>query len=469
MSQIIEELPASRRRTAFETVLMGGGFVLFLVMLYEMHEPGETGTFINPPLIALAAALLVWPIRRLMPVRALLLSGGLLLLLWFMTQLAGILVPFVAVYLLAYLLEPAISWLNKRYNVPRWLSSLGVVLLVLGGLTLLLLLVIPSLLGEIQSLGTRLINVIGRARDWAIHSTLLDRLAETGLADKDELITQITTGMQAMVTSLTGSLPALVQGVVSSISTVLGVITLLAVLPVVLYYLLKDYPFITRRVLELFPTFDGQREYLLRAGGIVGSYLRGQLIIGGIAAFNVSVLLTIFAFPFAILLGIVTGLLNLIPNIGALLTMILGIAVALVFGDPVAKDLILVVAVLLGQSLLEQSILGPTILSNQVGLHPILIILSLFVFGYFMGIFGLFIAVPMTALLMTLYKAYREKITLELSNFSESTSNALGPLVTTTTLHPAHSGNVSPLQSDEIPTEPVIEPREDSAEEQSGT
>jgi len=75
-----------------------------------------------------------------------------------------------------------------------------------------------------------------------------------------------------------------------------------------------------------------------------------------------------------------------------------------------------VVIVLLGQNLLEQSILTPNILSHQVGLHPVLILLSLFVFGFFLGIFGLLIAVPTTALLATYYKAYRKELQLDLFN-----------------------------------------------------
>jgi predicted PurR-regulated permease PerM len=146
----------------------------------------------------------------------------------------------------------------------------------------------------------------------------------------------------------------------------------------------------------------------------VGNYLRGQLLISGIAAFNVSVLLLLLDVPFALLIGLVAGLLNLIPNLGALITMILGVMLMFIFGDPWYWDVLKVVAVLLGQGIFESSVLTPKIMSHQVGLHPVLILLSLFVFGYFMGIFGLLIAVPATAILMTIYKTYRDDMTMEL-------------------------------------------------------
>lgn len=432
MPSSVPETPPSQRRTALEAVMVAGALVLFLVMLYEMHESREGGTFVSPLLVAAAGAILIWPLRKLTPVRGLLLAGTLLLVLWMMRQLAGILLPFAAVYLIAYFLEPAVSWLRRRYDVPRWVSAMGFVGLVVGVVALIIVLIVPSLLGEIQTLGARLITAIGDLRAWAVTSPLLDRLAQTGIVDKNVIVAQITTGMQDLVSDLTGSLPLIVTRVVSSITAILGVVTLAAVLPVVLYYLLKDYPFIARRVSELFPTFGGRRDYLVRVSSIVGSYLRGQMIISAIAAFNVGLLLTIFGFPFALLLGLIAGLLNLIPNIGALITMVLGVAVALIFGDPVLKDLVVVVAVLMGQALLEQSILSPKILSSHVGLHPVLIILSLFVFGYFMGLIGLLIAVPLTALLMTFYKAYRDTMTLDL-NWGGDTAGFHKPLTVSTT------------------------------------
>lgn len=427
-----DNAPQSTRRTALEAVVVGGAFVLFLVMLYEMHAAPASTTSLTPLLTAFAGAILIWPLRKLRPVRGLLMAGSLLVVLWLLQQLAGILLPFAGVFLLAYLIEPAVSWSYRRHAVPRWVSSLGFVLLVLGVFALLFVLLVPTLLGQVQTLGMNLFKAIGQLRTWAISSPLLDRLAQTGLAEKDELVDQITSAMQEAVNGVTASLPQILTGVVSSITAILGAITLAAALPVVLYYLLKDYPFIVRRLAELFPTFGGRRDYLVEAGSIVGNYLRGQLIISAIGAFNVGLLLTIFGFPFSILMGVITGMLNMIPNIGAFITMVLGILLALIFGDPVFKDLLIVVGVLLGQGLLEQTLLSPRILSSHVGLHPVLIILSLFVFGYFMGVFGLFVAVPLTALMMTFYKSYRDEMTLEL-NFGGDTSGIHQAAAVTTT------------------------------------
>lgn len=79
--------------------------------------------------------------------------------------------------------------------------------------------------------------------------------------------------------------------------------------------------------------------------------------------------------------------------------------------------------VLLGESLLEQSVLTPNILSYQVGLHPLLVLFSLLTFGVLLGVFGLLIAVPVTAILVTGHRAYRDELTLDLSEYG-TTGNA---------------------------------------------
>ena len=397
------------RPTAFQTTLLAGGMILFLVLLYEMRA------FLNPPLVAAAIGILLWPLRSVAVVRTVLIAAGFLLLMWFLDELSAILIPFATVYLLAYLFNPLVTHVEQRFDVPRWLSSLIATALLIGTFTFFFFLIIPSIVGQIEILATQVVSTIGDLRNWLQTTTTLDRLAETGMIDKQEVIGQLTQFVQEQATNVARSIPDAVQRVLSSITTLLAVITLATVMPVVHFYTLKDYPFITPRIMELFPTVGGRRDYLVKASKIFGNYIRGQLLISAIAAFNVSVALMLLDMPFALLIGILGGLLNMIPNIGIIVANVIGILIALIFGDPWYIDLIKVMGVLLGQSLLEQAVLTPNIMSYQVGLHPVLIILSLFVFGYFMGALGLLIAVPVTALIMAFYKTYRNQIQLELA------------------------------------------------------
>ncbi|MEX0747375.1 MAG: AI-2E family transporter, partial [Rhodothermales bacterium] len=403
-----QEANSDGRLTAFQTALLAGGFILFLVMLYEMQG------FLSPPLVAVAAVMILWPLRKFRTAQAILFATAFLLFMWFLDELSTILLPFVTVYLLAYLFDPFVTRLNKRLRVPRWASALVVTLLLVGAFTLIFFLLVPSLVSQFEVLARRMIDVFGDLSFWLRTTTLFDRLEETGLVNKEEIVAQLTQFVNSQASALAAGIPDAIRRVLSSINVIIGIITVLTVMPVVHFYTLKDYPSIKRRLVELFPTFGGRREYLVQAGGIVGNYLRGQLAISAIAAVNVSVVLIILDMPFALLIGILAGILNMIPNLGIILTNIIAILIGLIFGDPWYWDVMKVVLVLFGQSLLEQTVLSPNILSHQVGLHPVLIILALFVFGYFMGWFGLLIAVPATALFMTFYKSYRDQLSIDL-------------------------------------------------------
>jgi predicted PurR-regulated permease PerM len=410
-----------QRLATFESSLVFGGVALFLVFLIQLRE------FLNPPLLAVAAVIMLWPVRNHRTVRAILLAGSFLLFLWFMDQLRGILLPFVVVYLIAFLFDPLVTRLREAYGVPRAASAGAITVLMIGMLGLIVFLLVPSIINELESMAARLLYGLAGMRDWLATVPFLDRLEEAGIIDKQELTAQLTTLVQEQSMRMTESVPLVVDRVLRSIGSLLAVIMIGALLPAVLFYTLKDYPFISRRLFELFPTFGGQRDYLQQAGTVVGNYMRGQLIIAAISTVNVSVFLLLFDVPFALLIGILTGILNLIPNVGAVVLNVVASLIAVIFGDPWFTTLIIVQAVILGQQLLEATFLTPKILSAHVGLHPVLIVLSLFVFGYFLGIIGLLIAVPATALIMTVYKSYRERMNLDLATSHAPTTVSQAP------------------------------------------
>lgn len=398
----------------FDAILLSGSMIVFLVMLYAMGKPAGEGWFLSPLLLAAAGLLLLWPLREERVGRTLLLTGGVLLLVWLLKVLGGVLFPFILVFILATLFNPLVAQLQERFRIPRWVSSIVVTALALGFILLVVLQVVPNLVAQAETLAVRGFESVDGIQGWLASTSMLDAFEESGLLDRQQVAAEIGASVQNLADSLTTNLPNVARNLFGYFSSLLNLFLIIGVVPVLLYYMLKDYPFITRRLVELFPTFGGRRDYLVQASEVVGNYMRGQLIISAIAAFNVTVLLLLFNVPFALLIGLLTGILNLIPNIGALITAVIAVLITLVFGGP--WQWLVVLGVLLGQNVLEQSFLSPKILSREVGLHPILILLSLFVFGYFLGLLGLLIAVPITAMLMTSYKAYRHELSFELSS-----------------------------------------------------
>jgi predicted PurR-regulated permease PerM len=401
----------------FQGALLLGGLVAFFFLLIELSG------VMNPLLLATAATVLVWPMREHPMARSLLLAGGLVLLWWLLMVTGEVLLPFAVVYLLAYLLDPPVSAAYRRWNIPRWASSLALTLVAVGALVAVFVFLVPNVVVRVEELVAGLLESLSHAQEWIMESTLVAYLDEADLIAREELEARLTSVLPEQIGGLVAQIPVALEALTRSVSAIIALIVTVTLIPVLLFYTLRDFPTIERNLIGLFPKVDGSRDYLQQVGHIVGSYLRGQLAISLIAAFNVGVLLAIFGVPFPLLIGLLAGALNLIPNVGVIITNVLGVGIAFIFGTPV--DALVVVLVLFGQQILEATILSPNIMSHQVGLHPVLVILSLLLFGATMGFFGLLIAVPLTALLVTFYKTYREEMTLNLSEYANGGSRLI--------------------------------------------
>ncbi len=426
-----------------ELILSASGTALLLVFLLLMRP------MLYPPVIAAAGIILLWPVRKRRPIQALLLTGGFLLLLWFFNSIGTILVAFGSIYLVAYLFHPVVSYLHRHYRIARWLSALVVTSLFISIFALCILLLAPHLIGQIDTLGQRTLGSLHDLHDWLLTTTFIDELEFAGI-DKGEIIQQITGSVRQFVVQRIDSIPDTLEQLLTSMSSVVSVLTGIVIAPAVLFYSLKDFQLLKEGIKNFLPTIHGNHLYLSRISIIVGRYIRGQLTISAITVVVVSAGLLMADIPFALLIGIAAGLLNMIPNLGAILTNLLGISIAIIFGERGFVDVIFVVAVLFGQSLFEQMILIPKILSHHVGLHPILILFSLFVFGHFFGVVGLFVAVPATALLSASYNTLRREHSIDLSYFLSYPSDQTQR--TSTTANPNSAGGVT-LSED-------IEPKE---------
>ncbi|MDX1419031.1 MAG: AI-2E family transporter [Rubricoccaceae bacterium] len=397
---------ADARAVVLQGLLVLGGLAAFLFLLLEY------GAALNPLVVAATGLILLWPLRKHAAVRALLLAGGFVLSMWLLRTLGGVLVPFVIVFILAYLLNPAVTAAKRRWKVPRWVSSLVLTLVVVGLLVLFVLLLVPTLVRQLQTLATNLVALATVLPQWVAEAKILNDLDAAGLVDREQLMEQLGTFLPGQINAVVGQVPEAAAAVTRSVGTLIGLLTTVALVPILLFYVLKDYPAIRLAIVRLFPRYRGNRRYLSHTSGVVGNYLRGQITISLIAAVIVSVALLVFGVPFALLIGLMAGLLNMIPNLGAIMTYVIGGLLMLAFGT--TADLIVTIAVLVGQSFLEQSVLTPSIMSQQVGLHPVLIIFSLFVFSALLGFLGLLIAVPATALIVGLYRAYRDQLALNI-------------------------------------------------------
>ena len=388
------------RRYVHHAGLLLAGLIALALLLVEAH--GVWGTLLT----AATAAIVLWPLRRYGAGKALLTAVALLLAMALAGPLGKVLLPFLAVLGLAYLLNPAVTTAQARWNVPRWASALTLTGLAVGLVALLVLLLVPQLVDQVQALAAQAVGVLANAPRWIEQSELMARLETSGIVSRAEVEAKLTTLLPDQISALAAQIPEALGSLSSRISTLLEAVTIATILPVLLYYALKDFPLIRQEFIRLFPKWHGDRAYVSRTVAIVGGYLRGQLIVAAIAGVNISVGLLLFDVPFALLIGVAAGVLSLIPNVGAVITNVLAITITLAAGT--LADVAAVAGVIFAQQIFESAVLTPNVMRQQVGLHPILVIMSLLVFGVLFGAIGLLIAVPVAAVLVAAYESYRQ-------------------------------------------------------------
>jgi predicted PurR-regulated permease PerM len=367
--------------------------ILFLGLLTWLVAP------VLSPFVAAGAVLyLLWPLREAPVPRRLIGLTILLFALWFLYAVSGLLAPFIVALLIAYICNPAVSALERR-RVPRWVSSLGVVLVLIGAVAAMLIFVIPPAVRQFDSMISGLGGLARDFSDFLQSGVIFDSLERLGIVvDRAALADQISPRVEGVLSALLGGVLDVVTGFSALVLHIINII----IIPFLVFYLLLDYHRLGGKLLGFVP--GGQRarvEYRLAwIDRLLGRYLRGAILVALIQGTLSTVVLWFIGVRYPLVLGIMTALLNFIPYVGLLTTMVVASIVALLSGDPVLARVAGVVILYLSQKLLEATVLGPGIIGAQVGLHPVLLILCLLIFGYFLGFIGLLIAVPVTALLV---------------------------------------------------------------------
>ncbi|MEX1139501.1 MAG: AI-2E family transporter [Bacteroidota bacterium] len=377
-----------------EVVLLVGAVLLLLVLMYTIQA------ILSPFLVLGAILFLLAPMRRYALARNLMWLSSILFGLWFIHTVSSILVPFILSIIIAYLLNPVVTKL-EGWKIPRWISSLVLILVVVAVIVLVLFFVMPIAVAQFESMLDALSGVFAEFRQWVWSSRMATILERYGVS-AEELRTTVS---RELVPKFEDILRNLLQGiltVMSSLSKFVTQVLYVIMVPFLTFYVLADFPKITHRFLMLFPGGKRDRvgEYLNRADEIIGRYLRGALLVAFLQGIMVTLLFSLFNIKYALLLGIMAALLDLVPYFGLIITMILAGVVA-AFSDPPTAPKIISGMFSVGiLHLLEVTLLSPRIVGSRVGLHPLLIILSLLVFAYFLGFVGLLIAIPVTALII---------------------------------------------------------------------
>jgi len=322
--------------------------------------------------------------------------GGLLYLL------SPILAPFLFAAILAYILDPLVERLTGKF-VPR---TLAVLLVMLGLLVLIVafaLVVLPLFTKELRLLAERLPAFIAWLNQH--FAPFLERhLGVEVRFDVDtvrRLASELMADNQDLVGRLLGSLK------IGGLAVVAFLVNLLLV-PVVLFYLLRDWHALRERADRLMPRHmhAKTREILREVDVVLAEFLRGQLTVILVMSVYYVLALWLARLEFALPIGLITAALVFIPYVGALLGFVLGSIAALMQFDSLWGLAWVWLAFGIGQTL-EGMAVTPLLVGKRIGLHPVTVIFALLAFGQLFGFFGVLLALPASAALLVALRHLR--------------------------------------------------------------
>ncbi len=309
--------------------------------------------------------------------------------------LGPILTPFVIAAVFAYICDPAVNWMVAR-RVPRALAVLLVIIALGLALVALVLILVPMVYREAMMLIRRLPELVEmfNAQVAPVLQARLGIELQLDAAQFRQLITDNWASAQDLVPIVLGHLK-------TGGMAVLGFVAHLFLIPMVMFYLLQEWPRILEALERIVP-----RPWLARTmriindiDSVMSEFLRGQLSVMLLLALFYSVGLWFAGLNFALPVGVLTGLLVFIPYVGFGGGLILAILAALLQAEG-WPPLVGVAAVYgLGQ-LVESFLLTPYLVGERIGLHPLAVIFALMAFGQLFGFVGVLVALPVSAALL---------------------------------------------------------------------
>ena len=323
-----------------------------------------------------------------------------LILLWLMHGLASVTSMVMIAFVMAYILNPPVQRLTT-FGLARSTSAFLILFLGLALSVVFVLIVLPAVLGEIGRFVRQL------PRYWSSLQSFVEQVGQKLNLDLPQDWEQVTNLVLERGRKILPGLANVSTRVVSSLfkSTmhIISAFFYALMVPVIAYYLMVSFEDIKQGAVDLIPPYlrEPIMDKVRQMDTVLAGFIRGQLTVATILGILYSVGFLLIGIDLALVLGILSGLLWIIPYVGTLFGLAAGSAMALAkFGDVVHVGY--VIAWIGVVQLLEGYVLTPKIVGEAVGLHPVVYILALIVGANLFGFVGLLVAIPVTAALKVL-------------------------------------------------------------------
>ncbi|OPJ54705.1 AI-2E family transporter [Alkalithermobacter paradoxus] len=312
----------------------------------------------------------------------------------------SIMSPFLWAFSIAYLLNPMMSYIERRFKLKRGISILVVYLLVIGIIVLIVTIVSPRIIKSIVQILNDMPRYIVITQEWVnsniIQSKILERYGITSYVEQN---------INSIILKTTTFLDRTLNTVVLSIITFTSTFFRLLLGLIISIYLLKDkevfiantkklmYAFLSKNVASSLILFGKEVDNIFSQfiiGKFIDSLIIGILCFLGLLVLNVD---------YNILISIIIGITNMIPYFGPIIGMVPAVIIT-VFYSPIKALWVFIFILILQQ--FDGLVLGPKILGDKVGVSPFWIILAIVIGGGLFGITGMFLGVPIIAVIKLL-------------------------------------------------------------------
>jgi predicted PurR-regulated permease PerM len=327
-----------------------------------------------------------------------------------LSSLSSVILPFAIAWLLAYMLNPLVNFVQNRLCVKyRALSIVLAMVLVAVVLYGLFMLVVPSMFRELYALKDITVSFLGKnINDGSIPAPIMDFFKEISAQYGFAEILQ-NSGDAGLLSMLAERVQVVLLGTVD----IFGQVFSLSVMVLYLFFILFDFERVSR----------GWQPYVPKKWrGVVSKlwkdlvygmnqYFRGQVLVALCVGVLFSIGFVIIDFPAAIAFGLFIGMLNLVPylQIVSILPMaLLAMLKAANTGDGFWPVMLMALSVMVVVQLVQDLFLVPKIMGKRMKLHPAVILLSLSIWGHLLGLLGMIVALPLTTLLLAYLRRYNE-------------------------------------------------------------
>jgi len=325
----------------------------------------------------------------------------------FIYHLAPVLTPFAIAALIAYLTDPLVERLNKgKWKIPRTVSVVGVFVIVILVLVFVMLFLVPALQQQITTLLSKLPGVI----DW-VQTDIVPQLITYGIVPEDLGLDTLKSTLKEHMTQATEVAKWVWTTLFHSGLAIMEWCMRIVIIFVAAFYLLRDWQNILAAIKQLLPANYAPTIIRItrQCDTVLGTFVRGQLTVMIALGGFYGVGLAIIGVNFSLLLGMLAGLLSIVPYLGS----IVGLGAALGVAYVQFPTLLPVVAVLVLFGIghvLEGVVLTPLLIGDKLGLHPVAVIFAVLAGGHLLGFVGVIIALPLTAILVVIIRELLHKL-----------------------------------------------------------